>query len=162
MHILCIFITSNVWYWWSLLILAIKRWFLFSFTKILQCCYFLVSETKILAFSRHFFWELPSKYCIVEFTAIQWNEVAASTARNFNNSWPLYLRFSNMINLCLNIWFIKNWKYQKILFCKRGCQKNLKLSIFLKGLHFVMGGPIDLNVGVFWETPVAFLKSVVL
>ena len=25
-----------------------------------------------------------------------------------------------------------------------------------------MGGPIDMNVGVFWETSVSFLKSVVL
>ena len=25
-----------------------------------------------------------------------------------------------------------------------------------------MGGPIDMNIGVFWETSVGFLKSVVL
>ena len=45
---------------------------------------------------------------------------------------------------------------------KRSRQKKLKLSIFLKGRYFVMGGPIDMNVGVFWETSVGFLKSVVL
>ena len=34
--------------------------------------------------------------------------------------------------------------------------------MFLRGRYFVMGGPIDMNVDVFWETSVGFLKSVVL
>ena len=68
--ILCIFIKPNVWYLWSLKILAIKRWFPFNFAKILQGRHFVVGGPKIQTFSRHFFWELPSKYCIVEFTAI--------------------------------------------------------------------------------------------
>ena len=34
--------------------------------------------------------------------------------------------------------------------------------MFLEDRYFVMGGPIDLNIGVFWETSVGFLKSVVL
>ena len=34
--------------------------------------------------------------------------------------------------------------------------------MYLKGRYFVMGGPIDMNVGVFWETSVGFLKSAVL
>ena len=37
-----------------------------------------------------------------------------------------------------------------------------KKIIFLKGRYFVMGGPIEMNVGVFWETSGGFLKSVVL
>ena len=98
----------------------------------------------------------------VDLDDIQWNEVATSTARNFNNSWPLYLNFSNMINLCLNIWFIKNSKCQQFLFWKRSRQKKHKFFIFLKGRYFVMGSPIDMNDGVFWETSVSFLKSVVL
>ena len=28
--------------------------------------------------------------------------------------------------------------------------------------YFVMGGPVDMNVGVFWKTFVGFLKSVAL
>ena len=68
--ILCIFIKPNVWYSWSLKILAIKRWFPFNFAKILQGRHFLVGGPKIQTFTRHFFWELPSKYCIVEITAI--------------------------------------------------------------------------------------------
>ena len=87
-------------------------------------------------------------FCSVYLDDIQWNEVATSTAPNFNNSWPLYLNFSNMINLYPNIWFIKNSKCQQFL--------------FLKGCYFVMGGPIVKNVGVFWETSVDFLNSEVL
>ena len=70
LHILCTFITPNVWYSWSLKLLAIKRWFPFKLAKILEGCYFVVGRPKIQTFSRHFFWELPSKYCIAQFTAI--------------------------------------------------------------------------------------------
>ena len=34
--------------------------------------------------------------------------------------------------------------------------------MFLRGRYFVMGGPIDMHVDVFWETSVGFLKCVVL
>ena len=93
-------------------------------------------------FSKQFFLEWLSTYCIVEFTAIfmccllrwskryQWNKVATSLARDFNNSWPLYLNFSNMINLCPNIWFIKNSKCHQFLFWKRRRQKTKFLNIF--------------------------------
>ena len=40
---------------------------------------------------------------------------------------------------------------------KRGPPK----TQILKGFYFVMGGTIDMNVGVFWETSVGFLKSIV-
>ena len=46
------------------------------------------------------------------------NEIASSTACNFNNSWLLYVKFSETINLCQNIWLIENWKYQLFLFLK--------------------------------------------
>ena len=55
----------------------------------------------------------------VDLDDIQWNEVATSTVRNFNNSWPLYLIFLNMINLCPNIWFIKNSKCQQFFHLKK-------------------------------------------
>ena len=34
--------------------------------------------------------------------------------------------------------------------------------MFLKDRHFVMVGPIGMNVDAFWETSVGFLKSVIL
>ena len=68
LHLLCIFIKPNAWYSWSLKMFAIKRWFLFNFTKIFQGHHFLVVDQK--TFSRHFFWEQSSKYCIVKFTTV--------------------------------------------------------------------------------------------
>ena len=46
LHILCIFIKPNVWYSWSLKILAIKRWFPFNFAKMLQGPPFVVGRPK--------------------------------------------------------------------------------------------------------------------
>ena len=101
-------------------------------------------------FSKQFFLERPSTYCIVEFTAIfmfcllrwskryQWNKVATSLARDFNNSWHLYLNFSNMIKLWPNIWFMKNSKCHQFLFWKRRRQKTKFLNIF-KGPSFCNG-----------------------
>ena len=54
LNILCIFIKPNVWCSWSLKILAIKRWLLINFVKVLQ--------------DRHFAVGGPRN--IVEFTAI--------------------------------------------------------------------------------------------
>ena len=98
----------------------------------------------------------------VDLDDIQWNQVATSTTRNFNNSRPLYLNFWNMINLCPNIWFIENSKCQQFLFWKKNRQKKHKFFMLLRGRYFVMGSPIDLNVDVFRETSVCFLKCVVL
>ena len=71
LHILCIFIKPNVWYSWSLKILAIKRWFPFNFEKNFTGLPFCGGWTKKLqTFSKHLFWEQPSKYCIAKFTAI--------------------------------------------------------------------------------------------
>ena len=73
LHILWIFIKPNVWYSWSLKILAIKRWMVSvqfnsaNFTGPPFCGGW---NKKLQTFSRHFFWEQPSKYCIAEFTAI--------------------------------------------------------------------------------------------
>ena len=100
--------------------------------------------------------------CLLLSWSIQWKEVATSTARNFNSSWPLYLYFSNMINLCLSIWFNKNWKCQQVYFERRAAKKLSQIFDFLKGRCFVIGGSINMNVSVFWETSVVFPKSVVL
>ena len=36
-----------------------------------------------------------------------------------------------------------------VFILKKELQKNISFSFFLKGRYFVMGGPIDMNVGVF-------------
>ena len=173
--ILCIFIKLNVWYSWSLKILAIKRWFPLNFAKMLQGRYFVVGgpkNHKLLAtisfdsglqnivLTSLLLFSCPCYQA--DLGDIQWNEVAILTARNFNNNWPLYLNLSNMINLCPNILFIKISKCLQFLFWKRSRKKRHKFFILLKDRYFVMGGPINMNVGVFWETSVGFLKSVVL
>ena len=153
--------------------MAIKRWFLFNFAKILQNRHFLVGGRKNFKLLADISFEsslqntvLPSLLLFlcacyyVDLDDIQWNEVATSRAHHFNNSWPLHLTFSNMINLCPNIWFIKTSKCQQSFFGNKRRQKTHKFFIFLKGHYFVMGGPINMNVGLFWETSVGFLKSV--
>ena len=77
----------------------------------------------------------------VDLDGIQWNEVAAPTARNFNNSSSLYINFSNMINLCPNIWFIKNSKCQQYFFEKRSRQKKSQIFQIFKGPLFRNGWP---------------------
>ena len=127
-------------------------------------------KKKLQTFSRGFFWGRPSKYCIVEFTAVfaclllSWFQRYSmnSTARNFNNrvrlqskwlwvqvqlqslnSWPLYLNFSNMINLCPSIWFIKNSKRQQFVFLEKELPKTT---------HFlnVFRGPLVRNGWPYW------------
>ena len=49
-----------------------------------------------------------------------------------------------------------------IFILKKEPSKKQKIFIFLKVCHFAMGSPIDMNVGVFWETSAGFLTSVAL
>ena len=44
----------------------------------------------------------------------------------------------------------------------KGAAKKHKSFVFLKGRYFVMGSPVDINIGTFWETFAGFLKSVIL
>ena len=61
----------NDWYSWSLKILTIKRWFRFNFAKHFTGLPFCGGLTKKRqTFSRHFFWERPLKYRIVELTVV--------------------------------------------------------------------------------------------
>ena len=93
---------------------------------------------KLRTFSRHLFWEQPSKYCIAEFTAI---------------FVCLLLSWSRII---------KNSKYQNCFFEKEFAKKTLKFFIFLKGRYFLMGSLIDINIAVIWEASLGFLNSMVL
>ena len=45
-----------------------------------------------------------------------------------------------------------------IFLFEKGSFKKTQIFIFLKGCYFVMGNPIDMNIDVFWETSVGFLK----
>ena len=102
---------------------------------------------KLQTFSRHFFWEQPSKYCIAEFTAIfvclllSWSRrYSTKWSSNFDGPWPLYLIFLNIINLCLNIWFIKNSECSQFFHLKKEPPKEHKFFIFRR-LLFRNGQP---------------------
>ena len=140
---LCKSIKTNVWYLPSLEKLAIKMWFPFNFAKNLKDRDFVVGGSKNLKLSTNIFFGVSfQKKCIAEFSAIfvcllsRWlsdserNEIASWTARNFNNSWLLYVKFSEKINLCRNFWLIENWKCQLFLFLKQKTPKRTKISIF--------------------------------
>ena len=138
--------------------LAIKRWFLFNFAKIVLNRHFVVGRSKNFKLFPDIFFDygfekivlasllLFSCTCYkVDLDDIQWNKVATSPARNFNSNWLPYLHFSNMINFCPNIWFIRNSKCQQLLFWRKSRQKKPQIFQFFKRTFF------DVNVGVFWD-----------
>ena len=143
LHILCIFIKPNVWYSWSLKILAIKRWFPFNFAKTLQGCRFVVGGLKSF--------KLLADIC---FENRFQNTILPSLLAPYTSIFQIWWTFAQIFDS------LKFSKCQQLVFWKRSRQKH-KFVIFLKGRCFVMGGPIDMNFGVFWETPVDFPKSVV-
>ena len=125
----------------SLKILGIKRWLPFNFAKILQGRHFVVGGPKTFkllpyisfdsGFQKIALLSLLLFLCAcfqADLDNIQWNEAATSMARNFNNSRLLCLHFSNMVNFCPNIWFIKNSKCQQFLFWRKSLQKNTNFS----------------------------------
>ena len=110
--------------------LAIKMWFPFNFLKNLKDRHFVVGGSKILKLSTNTFFGVSFQKNVLSnfllFLSVYYqdglsdskkNEIASLTARYFNNSWLLYVKFSETINLCQNIWLIENWKW-KFLFLK--------------------------------------------
>ena len=63
--------------------------------------------------------------------------LSSSTARNFNNSRPIYVILWEMRNHYRNIWFMKNSKCQHFLFLKKQPQKWTKFSTF----YLIFKGP---------------------
>ena len=49
-----------------------------------------------------------------------------------------------------------------IFILKKELPKKHKVFTLLKDRYLVIGGPINMNVGAFWETSVGFPKSVIL
>ena len=56
--------------------------------------------------------------------------LSSLTARNFNNSRPIYVILLEMRNNYRNIWFMKNSECQHFLFLKKQPQKWTKFSTF--------------------------------
>ena len=140
---LCNLIKTNVWYLQSLEKLAIKIWFPFNFAKNLKDRHFVVGGSKTFKLSTNTCFGvsiqknvLPSLLLFLsacyqdDLSDSERNKIASSMARNFNNSWLLYAKFSETINLCRNTWVIENWKCQIFLFLKEKAPKRTKFSIF--------------------------------
>ena len=71
--------------------------------------------------------------------------------------WQLLKFFTKLHESCLLIYNII-----KAFFLEKGAAEKTQFFIYLKGRDFVMSGGIYMNVGVFWETSMGFLKSAVL
>ena len=126
---LCNSIKPNVWYLGSLEKLAIKMWLTFNFTKNLKDRHFVVDGSKNLKLSTNTFFSVSfqknvlSGFLLFSFVCYQddqidseRNEITSSKTRNNNCLW--HVKFSEIINLCRNIWLIENWKHQLFLSLK--------------------------------------------
>ena len=162
--ILCIFIKQNVWYSWSLKILVIKRSFPCNFAKILEGCHFVVGRSENFKLLADILFESNLQNIVlsslllllcacyeVHLDHIQWNEVAAWTARDFNNSWPIYLMFSNM-----KIPNVRNFFFEK------GAAKKKQFFHIFKGPSFRKGWLYWYECWRVLRDFLGFLKSLVL
>ena len=122
-------IKTNAWYLRSLAELTIKIWLSVQFAKNLKDRHFVAGGSKNLKLSTNICFGVScqknvfssfllfSSVCYQDdLSKSERNEIASSTVRNFNNSSLLYIKFSETINLCWNIWRIENWKCQLFLF----------------------------------------------
>ena len=94
---------------------------------------------KFSHFTGHFFWQRLWKNCFVEFSCCY--HMSKIFAKIFDS---------------LKIQNVGNFDFEK------RAAKITQIFHFLEHSYFLMGDPIDMNVSVFWEIPVCFLKSVVL
>ena len=140
---LCNSIKTNVWCSHSFEKLAMKMWFPFNFAKNVKDHHFVVGGSKTFKLSTNTFFGVSFQKNVLsslllflsvcyhdDLSDSERNEIASSTAHNFNNSWLLYVKFSETINLCRDIWLIENWKCQIFLFLKEKAPKRIKFSIF--------------------------------
>ena len=108
---------------WSLNMpkIADEMSFQLNFAKMLKGRHFTIRQSKILKLSPDTVIHSSSRknvlpslvliyfVCILAVVScIKWTKIAAWTARNFNNSWPINVKFSEVMNVCRNIWLIEN------------------------------------------------------
>ena len=123
--ILCVSLLREVSYFLNLAKTANKMPFPFNFAKISKCCYLVQSWSKNLKLSPNTpfhtsFKEnvLPSLLLFsfvwhkVTVSCVQCNKIASYMSNNFNNSWPSYVKITEVINVCQDISLIENWKCQ--------------------------------------------------
>ena len=169
---LCNSIKTNVWYFRSLEKLAIKMWFFFNFENNLKNLHFVVSGSKNLklstntCLSANFQKNLLPSFLLFSSVCYQddlsnseRNEIASSTARNFNNIWLICQIFRSNKPLPKYLTDEKFKKWAVFIFEIKGAKKD-KIFSFLKGRFSVMGVPMDVIFSVFSEAYVRLLKSI--
>ena len=149
--------------------LVIKMWFPFNFAKNLKDRDFVVGRLKTSGqtFSKHLFGVSFQKNVLSSlllFLSVCYQDDLSdserngiSAARNFNNSWLLYVKFSETINLCRNIWLIEKVKMSAVFILEIKAKKD-KIFNILNGCFSVTVGSMDMIFGLFSETYVRLLK----
>ena len=166
---LCKSLKTNVWYLQSFEKLAIKMWFPFNSTKNLKDRHFVVGGSKNLKLSTNtcfgvsFQKNVSSSFLLFSSVCYQddlsdseRNEIASSTARNFNKSWLLYVKCSETLKYLTD----RKLKMSAVFIFEIKDAKKDNIFNFLKGSFSVMRGPMDMIFGVFSETYVRLLTSI--
>ena len=165
---LCNSIKTNVWYLRSLKKSATKMWFPFNFAKNLKARHFVVGGSKNLKLSTNTCFGVSFQKNVLSslllFLSVCYQDDLSdserngiSATRNFNNSWLLYVKFSETINLCRNIWLIEKVKMSAVFILEIKAKKD-KIFNILNGCFSVTVGSMDIIFGLFSETYVRLLK----
>ena len=122
--------------------LVIKMWFPFNFAKNWKDPHFVVGGSKTLKLSPNTYFgvsfqkNLLSSFLLFlsvcyqdDLSDSEKNEIKSSTARNFNNSWLLYVKFSETIHLNKYLTDRKLKMWDVFIFEIKGAKKN-KISNF--------------------------------
>ena len=99
--------------------------------KTSERCHLTTSYLSEVTAQNHILDSLQCQFAIKSLPSVL---LSSSTARNFNNSRPIYVILSEMRNNYWTIWFMKNSKCQPFLFLKKLPQKWTDFSTFY--LHF--------------------------
>ena len=147
-------------------------WLPFSFAKNLKDRHFVVDRSKNLKHSRNTCFGASFQKNILSSFLLFWsvfyqddigdserNEIASSTARNFNNSWLLCQIFRNNKLLIKYLTERKSKMSPVFAFQIKDAKKD-KVFNFLKVSFSVMRVPMDMIFGVFSRTCVKLLTSI--
>ena len=148
-------------------------WLPFSFAKNLKESHFVVGGSKNLKLSRNTCFGASFQKNILSSFLLFWsvfyqddisdserNEIASSTACNFNNSWLLYIKFLEARKPLPKYLTDRKLRMSAVFtFEIKGAKKD-NIFNFLKGSFSVMRGPMDMIFGVFSETYVRLLTSI--
>ena len=104
--------------------------------KTSERCHLTTSHLPDVTVQNHILESLQCQFAIKSLPSVL---LSSSTARNFNNSRPIYVILWEMRNNYRTIWFMKNSKCQHFLFLKNSPKNGQIFQLFTlysKGRHF--------------------------